>query len=295
MTFAARDLAGVSDLDARLAACAIADPWVESLYVNAFRDVFTHLREIAPAVALPYNCGTLIATRSGRLVGIDLTLLENYYDGHDWDVPDWLYGLITDRLDMLIVSHGHWDHCWVELVSSMIRRGKPVILPAGIQPCVPKKLPWGCRGVRDGDDFWWKGIHFAFHLGPHAYGGDLGAPVMTTRLWDGERAYLHTSDADTTNHHAFRWYDRYPIDVLCFKCGGVSPHVGEYDEIVHVIDRIQPRRLILPMHLNELGHRGTEAAMPFSRAYELLERYRAEGRLGDRRYAVLFGNRVVRF
>lgn len=295
VTSSKRDLEGVADLDARLAACGMSDRWVEEFYIGSFSSVFGNIRAAAPAIAMPYNCGSVIATRGGRMIGIDLTMLENYYDGHHWNVPDSLYDLITSRLDLLIVSHGHWDHCWVELVERMVRRGKLVIVPAGIQPCRPKKLPWGCRGVRDGEEFWWRGVHFAFHMGPHAYGVEHEDSVMTTRLWDGERAYLHTSDADTTNHGSHRWYDRHPVDILLFKCGGVSAALGEYEELTSVVERVKPRRLILPMHLNELGHRGTDAAMPFTRAYELLERYRAEGLLGDRRYAVLFGNRAVKF
>jgi hypothetical protein len=34
--------------------------------------------------------------------------------------------------------------------------------------------------------------------------------------------------------------------------------------------------------------------MPYSRAYELMMRYNGEGRLGRRRYGVLFGNRAIR-
>lgn len=312
ITFTARDREGIPELDERFGRSDICDPWVESFFVHAYRDLFDHIRSAAPAVAVPYNCGTLIAAPNGRLIGIDLTLLENYYDGRDWNVPGWLYDLIADRLDMLIVSHGHWDHCWVELVWSMIHRGKTVIVPEGIHTCAPKKLPWGCRGVRDGEHFWWNGIHFAFHHNTHVYDGGRGMKVLTTRIWDGRSVYLHTSDADPTHTEGFRWHGSlrpsmasrdtspipggrpHPVDVLLFKFGGVSPFVSDYDALVRTVELIRPRKLLLPIHLNELGHRGTAAALPYSHAYDVFERYRDEGRLGDRRYAVLFGNRVVR-
>jgi hypothetical protein len=48
------------------------------------------------------------------------------------------------------------------------------------------------------------------------------------------------------------------------------------------------------MHLNELGHRGTDACKSYSEILGWLETYRKSGALGDRRYGVLFGNRAVR-
>lgn len=295
LSFTSHDRFGVPETDRGIGDRPACDEWIRSLFINATRDVFDGLPSAAPALAMPYNCGTVIATRSGRMIGIDLALIDRYYDDQDWRIPGWLYGLVASRLDMLIVSHGHLDHCWVELIWAMIDRGKPVIIPRGMRPCRPKNLPWGCWGVEDGSEFWWGDMHFAFTITPHVYDDGRGLGVLTTRLWDGERVYLHTSDGDTTHDREFRWYDRYPVDVLCFKLGGVSPYLDEYAEMERAIERVKPRRLILPMHLSELGHRGTEAAMPYSRAYDLLGRYRAEGKLADRRYGVLFGNRVVRF
>lgn len=290
LSFTARDLENLAAIDERLASLDAGDPWVRDLFVGAYRDVFDGIRAAAPAVAVPYNEGTVIAAPNGRLVGIDLALLEDYYDGKDWEIPGWLYDVVSDRLDLLIVSHGHWDHCWVELVRAMRWKRKPVIVPEGIRPCRPKALPWGCWGVRDGAAFWWNGIHLSFRFAPHVYKD--GYPCLVTRVWDGRTAFLHTGDADTTAP-AFAWPDRFPVDALLFKMGGVSPHHDDYEEMARTVDRIAPRRLLLPMHLNELGHRGTEAAMGYLRAYEHLARFKAEGRLGDRLYAVLFGNRVV--
>lgn len=294
MTFTRTDLEGLAGIDEHFRRHDLEDPWVQSFFVHAFRDLFDHLRSVAPAVAVPYNCGTLIATPNGKLVGIDLTLLENYYGGRGWSVPGWLVDLITDRIDLLIVSHGHWDHCWVELIWNLIRKGKTVIVPEGIWPCHPKVLPEGCIGVRDGSQFWWDGLHLSFHLNAHVYGTGQSLPVLATRIWDGKHSYLHTSDADTTDASRFRWHNAHGTDVLLFKFGGVSPLVSDYDALVRTVDLIQPRRLLLPIHLNEFGHRGTAAAHAYTHAYDVFERYRAEGRLGDRRYSVLFGNRIVR-
>ncbi|MEK8022909.1 MAG: hypothetical protein AAB229_03790 [Candidatus Hydrogenedentota bacterium] len=294
ITFSSRDRETVQDLDERFHRSDACDPWVKSFFIHAYRDLFDDIRSVAPAVAVPYNCGTLIAAPNGKLVGIDLTLLENYYGGRDWNVPGWLYDLISDRLDVLIVSHGHWDHCWVELIWSMIRKGKTVIVPEGIRTCAPKFLPQGCRGVADDARFWWNGLHFAFHHNRHVYDGGRGMNVLTTRIWDGRNVYLHTSDADPTDEERFRWHDPHPVDVLLFKFGGVSPFVSDYDALVRTVDLISPRKLLLPIHLNEFGHRGTGAALPYGHTYDVFERYRAEGRLGSRRYAVLFGNRIVR-
>lgn len=294
ITFTAKDLDGLAALDARLQTVPTCDPWVEEFYINSYRDVFDEIAACAPAIALPYNCGTVLATANGLLIGIDIALIENYYDGKDWDVPDWLYHLIATRLDMLIVTHGHWDHCWVELIWRMVMMGKAVIVPNGIRPCAPKMLPWGCWGVRQGTEFHWNGLHFAFRMSHHAYDEGIEPTVLTTRIWDGRNSFLHTSDADVTNEEGFHWYNKRPTDVLLFKCGGLSPLVGEYDEMERTIDRIGPRKLILPMHLNELGHRGTDAGQTYSLAYDLLKRYQAAGKLGDRKYSVLFGSRFIR-
>lgn len=294
MTFTARDLDGLAAIDDHFRRHDLEDPWIQSFFIHAYRDLFDHLRGVAPAVAVPYNCGTLIAAPNGRLIGIDLTLLENYYDGRGWNVPGWLVDLVTDRLDLLVVSHGHLDHCWVELIHALVRKGKTVIVPEGIRPCRPKMLPWGCRGVRDGERFWWNGLHLAFHHNMHVYAHGHSLPVLVTRIWDGRHAYLHTSDADTTDTARFRWHNHHPIDVLLFKFGGVSPVVDDYQALVRTVDLVRPRRLLLPIHLNEFGHRGTAAAHAYTHAYSIFDRYRTEGRLGNRNYAVLFGNRVVR-
>lgn len=289
-----RDLEGVAEIDSRLRDLDPCDPWVQDLFVYALRDLFDGIRSVAPAVAVPYNAGTLIAAPNGRLVGIDVALLEDYYDGKDWHVPGWLYDLVADRLDLLVVSHGHWDHCWVELIHAMRARGKPVIVPEGIVPDRPKDLPWGCWGVRDGASFWWGGLHFAFRWSRHAYRAWGDSDVLTTRIWDGRTAWLHTSDADTTDPDSFRFADRWGVDALLFKFGGVTALLDHMTEMERTLERVRPRRLILPVHLNELGHKGNDAALPYMEAYEHLARYAAAGRLGRRRYAVLFGNRVVR-
>ncbi len=294
LRFDHRDYFGVPETDRVLADHDACDRRVQEIYTRSLAQALASLGSAAPAVAVPYNCGALIATPGGRLVGIDVALIaDHYYGGRRWEIPRWLYGLAAERLDMLVVSHGHLDHCWIELIRAMIERGKTVIVPEGIRAC-GIDVPWGCRGVANGTEFWWEGMHFAFTICPHVYDNGRNIPVLTTRLWDGQRVYLHTSDSDTTFREAFHWYDRYPVDVLLFKLGGVSPCLDEYEELVRAVERIDPRQLILPMHLSELAHKGTEAAMPYGRAYELMMRCNGEGRLGRRRYGVLFGNRAVR-
>jgi L-ascorbate metabolism protein UlaG (beta-lactamase superfamily) len=298
LTFTATDLDGVAELDRRFAAADLAAPWVQEFFIGAYESLLRHLPAAAPAIAVPYNAGTLIATANHKLVGIDLALIEDYYGGADRAIPAALYerlvDRLVDRLDLLIVSHGHGDHCWIRLIEAMLLRGKTVIVPAGIQGSFGKTIPPGCRGVADGESFWFDGLHLSFRFSVHAYDNGRGVRMITTRLWDGHRSILHTADADSTNPAGFFYDDRYPTDVLLFKVGGVSPVLHDNEEMERTIDLVAPRRLILPMHLNELGHRGTDACRAYAEVHGWLDRYRRRGRLGERRFAVLFGNRVVR-
>jgi L-ascorbate metabolism protein UlaG (beta-lactamase superfamily) len=294
LSYTAKDHEGVAELDRRFAAASIEDPRVQDFFTGSYRSLLHHLPAAAPAVAVPYNCGALIATANRRLVGIDLALIEDYYDGLDWAIPPALYDLLVERLDLLIVSHGHWDHCWIELINYMIHRGKTVIVPQGIETSIGKTIPPGCRGVADGERFWWNDIHLSFRFSLHAYDNGRNIRLMTTRLWDGRNSFLHTGDADSTNPAGFFYDNRHPVDVLLFKVGGVSPFFHDYDEMTKTIELVKPRRFVLPMHLNELGHRGTDACKSYSEILGWLETYRKSGALGDRRYGVLFGNRAVR-
>ena len=294
ITFTAKDLEGVADLDRRFAASELDAPWVQDFFIGSYDNLLQYLSAAAPALAVPYNCGTLIATANHKLIGIDLALIENYYSGKDWTIPPALYDRLVERLDLLIVSHGHWDHCWIELMEYMIHRGKTVIVPEGFQTSFGKAIPLGCRGVGDGEGFWYDGVYLSFRFSVHAYDNGRGIRLLTTRLWDGRQSILHTADADSTNPAGFHYDRRYPTDVLLFKIGGVSPDVHDYDELERTIDLVNPRSLILPIHVNEIGHRGTDACRSYSEVYHLLDLYCRKGRLGHRRYAVLFGNRAVR-
>lgn len=294
LTFTAKDLDGVRDLDARMAAADEVEPWVQHFYIHSIQSVLDNLGGIAPALAMPYNCGTIIAAPDGRLAAIDLVLIENYFAGLDWNIPGRIYDLIADRIDLLVVSHGHWDHCWIELMRLLISRGKTVIVPEGINSSQAKPIPGGCRGVSDGESLEWGGLHFFFRFGIHAYDNGRNIRMLITEILDGRNRILHTADADMTNAAAFPGLEPQPVDILLFKCGGVSALVEDYEELEQSIELVRPRRLILPMHLNELGHRGTDASRPYSLAYDWLARYRKNGLLGTRRYGVLFGNRAIR-
>lgn len=294
LTGTAADCRGVAELDAALAAAALDAQWVQEFFTRSYLELLAELPARAPAVAVPYNCGTLLATRSGRLLGVDLALIENYYSGLDWKIPEELYDRLAEKLDLLIVSHGHWDHCWIELIELLLSRGKPVFAVAGMQTDQPKKVPPGCRFIRDGEQFPWEGAQLAFAFAPHAYDNGRHIPLMTTRIRDGQVSVLHTSDADTTTGEGWSRLDDEAPDVALFKLGGVSPLVADDEEMVRTIARLRPRQLILPMHLNELGHRGTDACRPYGLACEWLDRYAGSGALGQRRYAVLFGSRFIR-
>lgn len=294
LTGAATDRRGVAELDAALARADLCAPWVQEFFTRAYLDLLAELPARAPAVAVPYNCGTLLATRRGRLIGVDLALIENYYAGLDWKIPEELYDRLAEKLDLLIVSHGHWDHCWIELIELLLSRGKPVFAVAGMRSEPPKKVPTGCRFIRDGEQFPWEGVQLTFAFAPHAYDNGRHIPLMTTRIRDGSVSCLHTADADTTTREGWSRLDDELPDVVLFKVGGVSPLVADDEEMVRTIERLQPRQLVLPMHLNELGHRGTDACRPYGLAYEWLDCYAQSGGLGGRRSAVLFGRRFIR-
>ena len=294
VTFSYRDRLGVDELDHRLANSYVDEGWVQDFFIGAYKDIFDDLPKSAPAIAMPYNCGAVIATNNHKMIGIDLALIENYYNGQDWDIPSWLYAKIAERLDLLIVSHGHWDHCWIELIEEMIARKKTVIVPQGMKTSFGKGVPDGCRGVLDGEEFWFEDVHLAFRFSTHAYDASQGIRMLTTRIWDGKNSFLHTADADVTNSDGFQWYDKYGVDILLFKVGGMSPLVRDYEELEETIYSVSPKKMILPMHLNELGHKGTDACRSYSQAYDWMYRFMMKRKLGNRVYGVLFGNRFIK-
>ena len=294
MRFNHEDLANVRYIDTKLQTSNICDKEIQDYFIGSFNDILTGIYNYNSAIAVPYNCGTLIWTPQKKLIGIDLALIENYYDGQDWEIPSELYDELVDKLDILIVSHGHWDHCWIELIEYMIHKKKTVLVPDGFSTDEGKKIPDGCIGISDGQEYIWNEIKFNFRESIHAYDNGRNIKMLTTAIWDGQNNILHTADADSTNPDGFYWYDKYPVDVLLFKAGGVSPLVEDYIEMESAIDLINPRKLILPIHMSELGHMGQDAGRPYSDAYEWLSHYKKKGKLGDRKYAVLFGNRVVK-
>lgn len=293
MRFDRSDLSGIDELDALLQHSDIADTQTQKYYISAYFDLLNNLSDLPYAIAVPYNCGTFIRTVQGKLIGIDLSLIENYYGYKDWEIPSSLYDLLTEKVDLLIVSHGHWDHCWIELMENMLHHGKTILVPEGFETDPGKSIPEGCIGMEDGEQYVWEGIQFNFRRSLHAYDNGRNIKMHTTTIWDGFNCILHTADADTTNPEGFFWHDALPVDVLLFKTGGVSPLVDDYDELERTIDLVNPRRLILPMHMSELGHLGMDAARPYGQAYRWLDEYRKKGRLGNRKYAVLFGDRIV--
>lgn len=293
INFSAKDLQNIDSIDNVLQNKDLTDSWIQNFFIQSFFDLMNSLRNHRYALANPYNCGTLLKTENDTLLGIDLAMIENYYQGKDWQIPASLYDKLVDNLDILIVSHGHWDHCWIELMEYMIFKNKPVIIPEGMDTDRGKSVPDGCIEVADNENYDFRDLKLHFRFSKHAYDNGRNIRIMTTTVWDGYNNFLHTTDADTTNPHGFKWFDLHPTDILLFKFGGVSPYIDDYTEFENVVDIVNPRKLIIPIHLSELGHKGTDACRTYSQAYNWLGEFQRRGKLKNRKYAVLFGNRIV--
>ncbi len=112
-------------------------------------------------------------------------MIENYYDGLDWDIPTELYDELVEKLDILIVSHGHWDHCWIELIEYLIYKRK-LFLYQKVFQLMREKIPDGCIGISDGQEYIWNEIKFNFRSSIHAYDNGRNIKMLTTTIWDGK-------------------------------------------------------------------------------------------------------------
>lgn len=229
------------------------------------------LRREGKAVTQCYGHG-IVWTENGVNLGIDVVSARSVYDLY-WGVPPEILDDLAAAIDVLLVSHVHPDHLDVPLARRVLEHGGEV------WACdeVADRLPRGARGLAAGARTEARGFRVLAHEGLHVYDAGLGTPLRYFEVvTPGGTRLLHTTDHDYT---AGLRHEERP-DVLVAKGGGVNPTVDGVSALRSLARHLRPR-LLLPGHMNELGHPVKGGREPYAVALDALRDH-------DGAWAVMF-------
>lgn len=260
------------------------------------------------AVRQFYNMGYTVETPSVT-IGFDLVPGVSRFDWA-WPPPEGFVESMADALDFLAVTHfldwypdhagqvwHHVDHFNAQLVRAMSKRGKPVLLPGGLQGHVdaPKAI-----FLENHESVDIAGCHVTAYHGRHVYQSEARfTPHALYEVITAEGIKLFfTGDYDYTTQEIFPY--KSDIDILFLHVGGVNPaydSVGPYDpgdgDALLEGLRKYPARLVVAGHLAELAHPVGGGREGYLAAFEIMHRLHRLGLMS--RFLVMAWGEVFHF
>lgn len=198
-----------------------------------------------PTVTLGFDLVTVRDIRNHQLPRIDGEVRRGI---EGFEIEEDLMRRLVDVVDILFVSHRHLDHADDRVAAMFFERNKPVLAP----PEVWQDEPWHSRVLQLDriahklQDVQLPAKNLTLNVAAYpGYQGRVQNNVYVVYTPDG-LVFAHTGDQ---NHEdSFEWIDRvkdhHKIDVLILHC----------DSHVQRMARGFMPRLVIPGHINELGH-----------------------------------------
>jgi L-ascorbate metabolism protein UlaG (beta-lactamase superfamily) len=153
----------------------------------------------------------------------------------------------TEKADVILVTHDHYDHCDVENINKLKKEGTVIVTTT---ECSDKLSIENIKTVKPGDSVSIDGIKvfatFAYNIKKpfHPKGRGVGFVVEM----DGKKIY-HAGDTDFVPEMRGLKYDK--LDVAILPIGGT--YTMNLDEAVEATKTINPD-YVIPMHFGKTGN-----------------------------------------
>ncbi|MBN2383739.1 S8 family serine peptidase [bacterium] len=214
-----------------------------------------------------YNQGYIVKT-SGLTLAFDLVTTRHVYNVF-WNLEPTIVSTLADLIDILFVTHRHPDHFDLELINTLISRGKRVIIPHEFITLLPR----GAIGLKPDEhrSFTFptkqdETLKVMAHQGQHVY--DQGRKIPH-RVYEIETAQkyrlLHLGDHD----YASTQLDLAPCHLGFVKLGSISPDFNDVQAFKKLTRHIRFQHIIAG-HINELGHPVKGGRIGYENAFQIL-------------------------
>jgi len=215
-----------------------------------------------------YNQGYVVKT-SSLTMAFDLVTTRHVYNVF-WDLEPTIVSAFADLIDILFVTHRHPDHFDLELINTMIGKGKRVIIPHELISLVPR----GAIGLKPDEIRTFafptkqdESLHVIAHKGLHVYDQGRNIPHRVYEIETANRfSLLHLGDHDYTSSVL--------NTALCHvgfvKIGSISPDFDDISALTKLTRQVTFNHLIAG-HLNELGHPVKGGRISYEAAFDCLK------------------------
>jgi len=224
--------------------CRISNSF-KTFYSDMMNKVNSEMADFdgTPTIWTMYNHGYIIMTE-------ELTFAFDLVHGY-WDYSLFPSEIIS-RIDILFISHSHSDHYSYGIANQIKEQGGTIVVPSAISN-------YGTVSMEFGDTLELSGLKIKIHEGLHS----VPNAIFEVTTPDGIK-FLHTGDNQTSS----RLPDVDGVDVLLLNAwvnesGFTSAVVG----MENSMNKIKPS-LIIPGHLQELGHEYNPSNMTTRVPYE---------------------------